>query len=433
MIGKFRLTDLLSEVCGCLRIPGLAKDASEVLKTFGPGMEDELVNFYFITSGNTKLSRTILQLLGKTCTTKTMEFLFSRLLSNSSQIKDIAVKCLIDCKFNPSEEERQRLNQLISEVIGSITWYLSAKISLERDNDKFLLEKISREINRWNKFLFNILSITYNAGSISRIWENIENETIESVIYALGMADVVVSDSIKPQLVSLLDVVPDEDKIMNLFQFYPGEIPGHKKLLEDIINRDYNLISLWTKACTLRSITSIECDNMAESVTALLFSPEELIQEESANLIARSKPELYKSASQRMPESIKTRLDKIISGSTDKKELLFEKVDFLSGYFVENSEDELLSLACEMKYIKDLDGESLSSSENFIIWTLNGDNRVNEVHVVYQGESDNLIQKYQGKQDLSFYFLPLSVVEEFHFQFPDKSFEILKYIDNNEE
>jgi hypothetical protein len=171
---------------------------------------------------------------------------------------------------------------------------------------------------------------------------------------------------------------------------------------------------------------------MAESVTALLFSPEELIQEESANLIARSKPELYKSASQRMPESIKTRLDKILNGTTDKKELLFDKVEFLSKYFEGISEDELLSLACEMKYIKDFDRESLSSSEGFIIWTLNGDNRVNEVHVVYHGESGHLIPKYQEEKHLSFYFLPLSAVEEFHFQFPDKSFEILKYIDNNE-
>ena len=70
-----------------------------------------------------------------------------------------------------------------------------------------------------------------------------------------------------------------------------------KKLYEDIINNDYNLISLWTKACTLRSITRIECDDMAESVTTLLFSPEEIIQEEAVTLIARSRPELYTEAS----------------------------------------------------------------------------------------------------------------------------------------
>jgi ATP/ADP translocase len=433
MIGKFRLTDLLSEVCRCLSISGLAKDAFEVLKTFGPGTEKELINLYLITSGNIRLSRIILQLLGKTCTTKAMGFLFSRLLSNSRPLKEIAAKCLIDCKFKPSEEEKQQLHKLTSEVVGSITWYLSAKISLERDGDKFFLEKINREINRWNKFLFNILSITYNPGSISRIWENIENESIESVTYALEMTGIVVSDSIKPQLIYLLDVVPDEDKIMNLFQFFPGEIPGHKKLLEDIINRDYNLISLWTKACALRSISSVECNNMAESVTALLFSPEELIQEESANLIARSRPELYKSASRRISESIKMRLDNIVNGTADKKELLFEKVEFLSRYFGGISEDELLSLAREMKHIKDFDGEYFASSGDYIIWTLYGDEKQNEVHVVYSGESDRLTLKYQEEQHISFYYLPLNAVEEFHFQFPDKSFEILKYIDDHEE
>jgi hypothetical protein len=172
---------------------------------------------------------------------------------------------------------------------------------------------------------------------------------------------------------------------------------------------------------------------MAESVTALLFSPEELIQEESANLIARSRPELYKSASRRISESIKMRLDNIVNGTADKKELLFEKVEFLSRYFGGISEDELLSLAREMKHIKDFDGEYFASSGDYIIWTLYGDEKQNEVHVVYSGESDRLTLKYQEEQHISFYYLPLNAVEEFHFQFPDKSFEILKYIDDHEE
>lgn len=433
MIGKFRLADLLSEVCGCLSIPGLTIDAYEVLKTFGSGAEDELVRYYFITSGNIKLSKTILQLLEKNCTRETKGFLFSRLWSNSRQIKEIAVKCLIDCNFRPSEVEKQRLNQLISEVIGSITWNLSAKIALERDNDSFLLDKINREIFRWNEFLYNILSITYDSGPIATIMENIGNGTFESVTYALEMTDIVVSDSIKAKLISLLDVVPDEEKVMNLFQFFPGEIPARKKLPENIINLDYNLISLWTKACTLRSIIRIEGDDMAESVTALLFSPEEIIQEESANLIARSEPDLYISASLRIPYSIKTRLDKIINGSADKEEFLFEKVQFLSKIFGVIAEDELLSLASEMKYIKSFDRESLVPLEGCIIWPLYDDNGSNEVHVVYNGEIDRLIRKYQHGHDLSFYFLPLGAVEEYHFQSPDKSFEILKYIDNNQE
>jgi len=114
---------------------------------------------------------------------------------------------------------------------------------------------------------------------------------------------------------------------------------------------------------------------MAESVTALLFSPEELIQEESANLILHSKPDLYISASHRISDSIKLRLDKIINGTVVKEEFLFEKMQFLSKIFGVIAEDELLSLAGELKFIKSLDREYFLSSERCIIWPVYGDKR----------------------------------------------------------
>ena len=432
MIGKFRLKDLISLVCECLSIQGLANDAYEVLRSFGPGIEDELTRYYLITSGNTRISRIILRLLGKTCSEETMEFLFSRLISNSRPLKETAVKCLTGCKFTPSEEEKQKLHQLTSEVIGSITWYISSKICLERAGDNFLLDKIDSEIRRWNEFLYDILSITYGKGPVSRIRENLESRVAESVIYALEMIDAVVSDTVKSKLVALLDAGPDEDKLKNLFQFFPGSIPSRKKLLEDLLNRDYNLISLWTKACTLRSITTIESDDMAESVTALLFSPEEIIREESAYLIGHLKPELYVSASSRISESIKVRLDNIINGTTDKRDLLFEKVLFLSKYFTGISEDELLSLATDLRYAENAYTASLLSYEGCIIWALDGDNSGCEVQVIYDGELKSMISKYDTGKKVSFYILSLFAIEEYHFQYPDNSIEILKYIDRNE-
>ena len=432
MIGKFRMSDLLSEVCDCLNIPGLTIDAYEVLKIFGSEAEDQLVRYYIMTSGNIRLSQTILRLLGNNCSKETIGFLFSRLWSNSRQLKELAVKCLINCKFKPTEEEKQHLNHLTSDVIGLITWNLSAKLSLEREHDKFLLEKISREIYRWNEFLFNLLSITYNSYTIARIRENLESEISESIRYGLEMIDPTVSESIKPKLISLLDVVPEQDKLNNLCQFFPGEIPGCKKLLEDIINRDYNLISLWTKACALRRIAKIEGEDMAESVTALLFCPEEIIQEESASLIARSNPRLYISASERIPDSIKKRLYNIINGTIDNRELLFEKVQLLSKYFEGIPEDDLLLLASGIKFISNFDAESLKHTEDSILWISDRGNKSYEVHVLHSGETETLIRKYHDSQNVIYYYLPLNIVEEYHFQFPDKSSDILKFIDNNE-
>jgi ATP:ADP antiporter, AAA family len=433
MIGKFGLTDLMTEVCESLATPGLTIDASEVLKSFGPGVEDELIRYFLIKAGNPKLSRTILPIIGKNCTEGNKGFIFSRLWANSRQMKEMAVKGLLKCDFKPNDEEKQRLTQLTSEVIGTITWYLSAKVALERDNNSFLLERIKKEISRWNIFLFDILSITYGSGVISRIFENINSGTIESINFALEMIDLIVSDTIKLKLIYLLDSIPDEDKLVNMFQFYPGEIPNARRLQEEIINRDYNLISLWTKACVLRSIAATDSDDMAESVTALLFSPEELIQEEAASLIARSDPDIYRSVSERLPDSVRKHLEGIVSGTTNKMEYLFEKVKFLSANFKGIEEDELLPLAAEMTYLSKIVPGSLNIQGGAIAWIISPDGDNPEVLILLDGKIDNLNKTDQQHPGDSAYYLPASAVEEYHFQSPEKSEEILRYIDDCEQ
>jgi ATP:ADP antiporter, AAA family len=432
MIGKFKLSDMLPEVCACLNIPGMETDAYAVLRSFGKSAVDELVRFYLVSSGNTNTSKSILRLLGNAATKESTGFLFSRLWSNSRQLKEISLKCLIDCEFKPSEEEKDRLHQLISDIVGLMTWNLSAKLSLQRNNDVFLLEVMMKEINRWKRFLFNILSITYDSGSITKIRENLESETVESINYALEMIDIVIDDSIKQKLVYLLDVVPDEEKLKNLYHFFPGEVPQYNKLLESIINRDYNLLSIWTKACTLRNLRQINDDTMSESLVALLFSPEKILQEESAKLIARSSRELYISASQRIPDQVRERLEKIINGEVNEKELFYEKNQFISARFPGIPEEELLSLAGAMKYEKNFPGRSKSSAESSIIWSLSNDNKTEEAYIYYNEQERNLSKRFEERDEASFYVLPLNAIEEFQYQFPERSFEIMKFIENAE-
>jgi len=432
MIGKFKLSDMLPEVCECLNIPGLETDAYSVLLSYGKDAGNELERFYLVSSGNVKISKTVLRLLCKTGTEKSIAFLFSRLWSSSRMIKEEALKCLIDSDFRPSDEDKDRLHQLISDTIGIMTWNHSARLALEKAGDTFLTQVLKKEMQRWNRFLFNILSITYDSGSINKIKENLDSETVESVNYALEMIDIVIDETIKQKIISLLDVVPDEEKLKNLYHFFPGEVPIYNKLLEDIINRDYNLLSIWTKACTLRVIPEIEGDDMAESVVALLFSPEWILQEESARLLARSSRELYRSVSLRIPETSKNRLDKIVYGESDDKELLFEKVRFLSDCFRQIPEEELVALAAEMKSSKEYVAESGKHSNGCIIWSLSVNKSVLGTYVLYDEDFINADERFAGREIDSYYLLPLTAVEEFHTQSPDYSSEIFKFIDNNE-
>jgi hypothetical protein len=429
LIGKFRLSDLLYVVCECLNTRGLSGDAFNVLQSFGPYAEDDLVRFYLIMSGNTRLSKTILQLLGKTCTKGKSGFLYSRLWSNSRQLKETVIKGLIDCKFVPTNVEKQRLDQLIIEITGLISWNLSAKIILKKSNDKFLLDVINIETERWTKFLFDILSVTYGSASVEIIRINLNNSN-NSGGYINEIANLVFSDSVKAHLLPLLDVVPDNAKVKKLSRFFPVKIVGRNKLLEDILNRDYNLIGLWTKACALRCIGKIDGTEMAESVIALLFSPEQILQEESVNLIRRTGNEFYYTAFNRLPEATKTRLDKILMGNLDSKDLIFEKVQFLAGCFGEIHEEDLISLACEMSFVKEFNDDDINSTEGCIIWTIGGDEKV-DVQIIYGGVAGST-GILRIDENLSYYLLKLSSVEEYHFQFPDESLRVLKYIDDHD-
>ncbi len=153
-----------------------------------------------------------------------------------------------------------------------------------------------------------------------------------------------------------------------------------KSLFEDIINCDYNLISVWTKACTLRSIAEIEEEDLGESVVALLFSPEELLREESARLIARSGKELYKTTSERIPEATRKQLDKIIAGEITEKELVFEKVRFLTSCFKEIKEDELLFLADKMLFARNDERGIYSQPSNTIAWSFSSEKSEPEIY-----------------------------------------------------
>jgi hypothetical protein len=168
-------------------------------------------------------------------------------------------------------------------------------------------------------------------------------------------------------------------------------------------------------------------------VVALLFSPEGIIQEESARLVARSSMELYKSATRRVPLSTKTRLDKIVDTESDSMELLFEKVKFLSANFAGIPEEDLLSLAADMKYVNTRNSEFRSLPDRSIIWSLSGEASAADVMIHFADQLNGTSEKIQISEGASYYFLSLGSVEEFHYQHPDKSFEILKYIDNNEE
>lgn len=428
LIGKFSLEDMIQEVCECLRIRGLETDSAIVLESFGEKAYDNLFRFFLSSSGNASTSRSVLRLIGRSCASENTDFLFARLWSNSRPIKEQAAELLVNCGYRAEGDEKDKIHQLVTEIIGMMTWNISAHASLVKTDNTLLIRIIEKETASWNNFLFNILSIAYDKSSLDKIRANIESGTVGSVNYALEMIDIVIDEAIKPRLVTLIDVVPDEEKLKNLHQFFPGEIPQYDRLIDDIINRDYNLLSIWAKACALHSIQTIADSNIEESVTALLFSPEKILREEAARLITRSHSNIFDTVKGRIPGENLSGLEMIIKGKLTENDFLFEKTSRLISLFSETPEDELLFVAESMILYQDLNTLNLNSGEDHILLYGTQSDTVIRVMILNNdslAEAKELLREGWGY----FYLIRMAVLDEFQCMYPDRSFDIFRHID----
>jgi hypothetical protein len=433
LIGKFKMTDMTQEVCQCLNIYGLEDDAFSVLQSFGNTAGKELDRCYLTTAGNLPLNKAVLRLVAKTHPAKDMSVLVERLWSNSRQIRELVLKTLINLKYNVNEEEKERLKRNIFETFGTLSWIISALVCLRSNNNAPLFALMEKEYKRWKDYLLDLLIITYDRtipgeGNDKTGGKDNLSKSIPK------LAGIIYTNKVKLESGDSYDQGNYDKKLKKLRHYFSCEVPGYKSLLEDIINCDYNLLSVWTKACTIRNIAKIGEEDLGESVVALLFSPEELLREEAARLVARSDRELYKTASGRIPEINRKKLDRIISGEVNDKEFVYEKVKFLSSCFMEVNEDKLLFLSEKIAFAQNDERGLYSQPYDSILWSFSSEKSDPEVFVNLD-KSNDLSGVIKDIRTACYfcYVLPLNSVLDFNFQYPESSFGIFKYIDSKED
>lgn len=429
IIRKFGLNELLPEVCSCLENPLTMKHAENVLQNFRSDADQALRRYHLFSSGNPEVSGIILRILGRNCNVENTEFLFSLLWSSERSTREAALQSLASCNYKISPEEKNKLLRLITDIVGILTWNLAAAISMGKTVDILLKNALLQENRRWSGFLFNLLSVVYGNMPVNKIKENLEEGTLLSVSYALEMMGILFDHQVKARLMIIFDLLPDRRKLRNLFRFYPGQIPEYKDLAWMIINRDYNLMGVWLRACMLRIIPRIDGNEMAESIIALLFSPELILRQETAGLLSRTGGDHYRQASDRIPEELKESIEMIINGKVKEQELIFNKVKFLVSLLKKVPEEDLLNLAGELNYSDFLSPDNLPGEGGYILWECNP--LINEcrTEIFY----DNILRRMSLKEAGTFYYvLPLNALIHFINLYPEHSFEILKYINETE-
>ncbi|MDP4222182.1 MAG: hypothetical protein Q8868_02620 [Bacteroidota bacterium] len=432
LVGKFKMTDMVQEVCDCLNIPGLREDAFSVLATFGNAVSKQITSFYLVSSGNTDISKTILRLFSKTCPYENMPFIVERLWSGSRQLREHSLKTLIGCNYRAGESHKERLHRLVYETFSNLAWIMSAKMCLYGNNDH-LIGEFEREYRRWRSFLFNLLILTYGSANTTVIRKELGSRK-NGLKNIPGLADILFGETLKSQQDFEPDQAADKKYRKKLEGYFHYGILSYEEFPEEVINCDYNLLSVWTKACTIRELNTINNGNLEESVIALLFSPEEILQEEAAKLISRSNREIYLRVSDRLHDQVKRRIDGIIASETDSRELIYEKTRFLASLFPQIPVEELLYLSSRMSFLRNDKSGIFSQPSGTVLWSFSDGSNDFRTFVNFNESTDMSSVIRDLRTSFSFcYLLPLNAVREFHFIYPESSWEIFKYIDDNEE
>jgi len=433
LIGKFKMTDMIQEVCECLSVQGIEDDAYSVLLGFGDAAAKEVDRYYMKASGNINAGKVLLRLLSKINTKEDMAFLIDRLSSNSRLIKEMCLDTLIKTGYRVKENEREKLKKNIIETFGTLSWIIMAQVSLKNNNSEFLSAEMDKEYSRWKDYLQNLLFLTYGEKAIVSGKDN-PNEKDEYGKMIPEITVIIYGNDREKGTENVSDQGYYKKLLKRLQGYFPVEVPSFKTMLEDIINCDYNLISVWTKACALRIVPEIGDEEFGESIVALLFSPEEILREESARLLSRSGLELYKAASERIPGASRKHLDRIISGEINEKEFVFEKVRFLASCFKEIKEDELLILAYKLSFARNDEKGIYSQPSNTIAWSFSSEKSEPEIFVNHEDITDpGKIVRDMRMNSYFCYVMSLNTIREFNFQYPESSFGIYKYIDNCKE
>ena len=140
LIGKFKMTDMIQEVCECLNVHGIENDAYSVLESFGIAAVKEVDRYYLKTSGNINSVMVLLRLMPKIHSPADLSFLMERLWSNSRLIKEMSLETLLNTGYQTNDDEQKRLKKNIFEVFGILAWIITALISLKNNNNDFLSE-----------------------------------------------------------------------------------------------------------------------------------------------------------------------------------------------------------------------------------------------------------------------------------------------------
>jgi len=379
LVEEFKKVEMAPALVDLLSSDLYVNHTYHALISLGDEVLDALDLYFYKTGIEVQTLVRIVRIFGKIGGEKAIQCLLTKLGYHKREVVLETVRSLRLCDYRAAEADLIRLNQVLENVIEITAWNITASASIvEEEVGTDLKEAIQEELKSNFDLIFELLSLSYESQSIFQIRENLESGTSEGVNFALELLDLVVAEELKPRLFPLLDDISQDEKIKLLQNFFPLQKMESRDLLYAIINRDYNKMNNWTKACAIKAFWNLNLKEIKDDLIAQLFSPDPLLWGIAARLIHKTDPLKYEDVLSRLPEETRDDLNKIIERESDEHHLLFSKIQYFrnSPHFKQIPGLELYYLARKFDMISYTADTKISSDEviskDLYLWIVTG-------------------------------------------------------------
>ncbi len=299
-----------------------------------------VINQIFNKTDKTKSAlQQVVKIMGKINTNEANDYLWDKLEYPDRKIVREILISLQKSGVQATGNQVSRVSTLLDMELGKGIWNMAALSELkETDYNERLITSLNSEIRSNFEFIYIYLSLLYNPTSIQLVKDNIESGTSEGTTYAIELLDIFVDSELKPKLYPLLDDTSVSEKLFKLQIFFPRITFNEIQTLRYIINRDFNMIGRWSKACAMHSMHSHSTAKITAGLVGHLFNPDLLLAENAASVIRSIDENQFEILLERLPEDrryyLKNKFRKIssIEEQPSKYRLLYDRV----CYFLDN-------------------------------------------------------------------------------------------------
>jgi ATP:ADP antiporter, AAA family len=291
--GRLGRPEFWPQMLGELGSPVLSAAAAAALVALGERVLPEAERAFNKADQSPRVRQRILEVYEAIGGSRTDTLLAAKLSFPHERVRAQALVALSRSRYQADAASAPAVTRAIEALVGQTAWNMSAVLDLGEDEHLApVVRALEEEIESSRKHLYQLLSLLHDPTAVELVRQNIESGSSDTTVYALEILELLLSDELKPQVFPIVEGLTYPQALRRLESAFPRHRMSPAERLGLIVNRDYDKVGPWTRACALAA-EGETAGGVVPDLVASLHHPDPLMSELAAFTMQKLDPSAY--------------------------------------------------------------------------------------------------------------------------------------------